>query len=93
MNETADAPIFLHPLSLVDASAQLAPGVRVGPFALVEAGAVVGAGCELRAHAVVKRFTRLGPDNVVHEGAVRMTFPPLTDAAQMAAGLGLLLDP
>ena len=30
---------------------------------------------------------------VVHEGAVRMTFPPMTDAAQMAAGLKLLLDP
>lgn len=30
---------------------------------------------------------------VVHDGAVRMTFPPLTDAAAMAAGLKLLLDP
>ena len=30
---------------------------------------------------------------VVHDGAVRMTFPPLTDAAAMAAGLRLLLDP
>lgn len=70
MNETAAAPIFLHPTSLVDPSAQLGAGVRVGPYAIVEAHAVLGAGCELRAHAVVKRFTRLGPDNVVHEGAV-----------------------
>jgi hypothetical protein len=30
---------------------------------------------------------------VVHDNAVRMTFPPMTDAAQMAAGLKLLLDP
>jgi protein SCO1/2 len=30
---------------------------------------------------------------VVHDGAIRMTFPPMTDAAQMAAGLKLLLDP
>ena len=30
---------------------------------------------------------------VVHEGAVRMTFPPLTDAALIAAGLKVLLDP
>jgi protein SCO1/2 len=30
---------------------------------------------------------------VVHDDALRMTFPPMTDAAQMAAGLKLLLDP
>jgi cytochrome oxidase Cu insertion factor (SCO1/SenC/PrrC family) len=30
---------------------------------------------------------------VVQDGAVRMTFPPLTDATAMAAGLALLLDP
>ena len=30
---------------------------------------------------------------VVQDGRIRMTFPPLTDAAQIAAGLKLLLDP
>ena len=29
----------------------------------------------------------------VQDGRIRMTFPPLTDAAQIAAGLKLLLDP
>jgi UDP-N-acetylglucosamine acyltransferase len=70
VTDTAGAPVLLHPASLVSAGARLGPGVRVGPYAIVEDDAVVGAGCELRAHAVVKRFTRLGPDNVVHEGAV-----------------------
>jgi UDP-N-acetylglucosamine acyltransferase len=42
----------------------------IHPTAIVEDGAVVGPGTEIRAYAVVKRFTRLGADNVVHEGAV-----------------------
>jgi UDP-N-acetylglucosamine acyltransferase len=42
----------------------------VGPFAVIEDGAVLGPGCEVRAHAVVKRYTHLGAGNVVHEGAV-----------------------
>ena len=34
-----------------------------------------------------------GRSFVVHQGAVRMTFPPLTDAHLVAAGLKILLDP
>jgi UDP-N-acetylglucosamine acyltransferase len=48
----------------------LGAGVLVGPYAVVEDGAQIGPGCELRAHSVVKRHTRLGADNVVHEHAV-----------------------
>jgi UDP-N-acetylglucosamine acyltransferase len=44
--------------------------VRVGPYAIIEDGAIVGPGTEIRAHAVVKRFTTLGSENVVFEGAV-----------------------
>jgi len=45
-------------------------GVTIGPYAVVEKDAVIGRGSEVRAHAVIKRFTTLGRDNVVHEGAV-----------------------
>jgi UDP-N-acetylglucosamine acyltransferase len=44
--------------------------VSIGPYAVVEDDVVVGESTEVRAHAVVKRFTRLGPRNTVHEGAV-----------------------
>lgn len=60
----------IHPSALVSPGARLAPGVRVGPFAVIEEETELGEGCEIRAHAVVKRYTRLGPGNVVHEGAV-----------------------
>jgi UDP-N-acetylglucosamine acyltransferase len=51
-------------------AATLAPDVRVGPFAVIEDEVALGPGCEVRAHAVLKRFTSLGAANVVHEGAV-----------------------
>jgi len=54
----------------VDADARLEDGVTIGPFAVVEGAVVIGRGTEVRAHAVVKRFTTLGEGNVVHEGAV-----------------------
>ena len=42
----------------------------IGPLAVVEDDTTIGDGCEIRAHAVVKRFTTLGAHNRVHEGAV-----------------------
>lgn len=59
-----DASARIHP------GARLAEGVSVGPFAVIEDDVDVGPGCDIRAHAVLKRFTRLGAGNAVHEGAV-----------------------
>jgi len=44
--------------------------VTAGPHSVIEDDTVLGDGCEIRAHAVVKRYTEMGPGNVVHEGAV-----------------------
>jgi UDP-N-acetylglucosamine acyltransferase len=75
----------VHATAIVDSSADLAPDVVVGPYAIVEAGAVLGRGCILHAHAVVRGPARIGPDNVVHPFAVvggepqakrRATAPP-----------------
>ena len=60
----------IHKTALVDPDAVLEEGVTVGPYAVVEGGVAIGRGTEVRAHAVVKRFTTLGQGNVVHEGAV-----------------------
>jgi UDP-N-acetylglucosamine acyltransferase len=50
----------IHPSAQVHPSARLAPDVEVGPFAIVEAGATLGAGCRLAAHAIVKAGAELG---------------------------------
>jgi UDP-N-acetylglucosamine acyltransferase len=60
----------VHPSAVVSPTARLGRDVAIGPFAVVEQDVSVGDGCEIRAHAVVKRFTILGARNRVHEGAV-----------------------
>jgi UDP-N-acetylglucosamine acyltransferase len=58
-----------HPTAVISPRAELAYDVRVGPYAVIEDEVVVGAGCEIGAHAVVKRFTTLGERNRVYEHA------------------------
>ncbi len=60
----------IHPSAIVDPTAELGSGVEIGPFALVEAGAVVGDRCKLAARATVKSGVTMGADNVLYEGAV-----------------------
>jgi UDP-N-acetylglucosamine acyltransferase len=60
----------IHPTAVVDARAELASDVDIGPFCVVEAGAVIGDRCRLEARVAVKGRTTLGCDNVIGEGAV-----------------------
>src|SRR3954469_21880324 len=59
----------IHPTAVVGPRAELAADVRVGPYAVVEDDVRIGAGCEIGAHAVVKRYTTLGERNRVYEHA------------------------
>jgi UDP-N-acetylglucosamine acyltransferase len=59
----------IHPTAVVSPRAELAPDVRVGPYAVIEDEVVIKGGCEIGAHAVVKRFTTLGERNRVYEHA------------------------
>jgi len=60
----------VHATAIVSPEARLGRDVSIGPYAVIEGGTVIGDGCEIRAHAVVKRHTTLGAHNRVHEGAV-----------------------
>jgi UDP-N-acetylglucosamine acyltransferase len=59
----------IHTTAVVSPRAELASDVRVGPYAVVEDEVRIGEGCEIGAHAVVKRFTTLGARNRVYEHA------------------------
>lgn len=61
---------MIHPTACIASGAQLAAGVEVGPFAVIEADTVIGEGSRIAAHAVIKRHTHLGRRNRVHEHAV-----------------------
>jgi UDP-3-O-[3-hydroxymyristoyl] glucosamine N-acyltransferase len=63
--ETRPAP-GVHPLALVASEAVLEEDVYVGPFAVVEEGARIGARTVLHAHTIVRSHAVLGPDCLVH---------------------------
>lgn len=60
----------IHPLAVVDPTAEIGHDVVIGPFSVVERGVVIGEGCVLESHVVVKQGTTLGPNNHVYEGAI-----------------------
>ena len=60
----------VHTTAIVSPDARLGRDVSVGPVRRRRGAHVIGDGCEVRAHAVVKRVTTLGAGNRVHEGAV-----------------------
>jgi UDP-N-acetylglucosamine acyltransferase len=62
--------VSIHPLAVVSPHAELGSNVRIGPFSLVEAGAVLGDGCTLASRVTIRSGTILGRDNQIFEGAV-----------------------
>jgi UDP-N-acetylglucosamine acyltransferase len=60
----------IHPTAIVSAEAELAEGVDIGPYAVVEAGVRIGPRTRLGAYSYVCSGTTLGAENVVHMHAV-----------------------
>jgi UDP-N-acetylglucosamine acyltransferase len=60
----------IDPTAIIREPAALGHDVTIGPYSIIERDTVIGDRCELRSHVTVKRFSSLGADNVIHEGAV-----------------------
>ena len=60
----------IHPTAFVSARAEIAANVTIGAFTVVEDDVTIGPGCDIAAHCVVKRHTRLGARNRIAEHAV-----------------------
>jgi len=60
----------VHSTAIISPEATLASGVRIGPYAVIEAGVSLGSHCEIGAHAVIKRGTTMGARNRVCEHVV-----------------------
>ncbi len=60
----------VHATAIVDAAAELAGDVSVGPYAVIGAGVQIGAGTSVGAHCVIDGPTRIGRDNRIHAHAV-----------------------
>lgn len=59
-----------HPTAQISIKATLGSNVRVGAFSIIEEGAVIGDGTEIRSSVVVYGSSRIGADCVIHPGAV-----------------------
>jgi len=56
---------MIHPTAIVDPGAEIAAGVRIGPYSVVGAGVVIGEDTELQHHVTVMGPTRLGRGNTL----------------------------
>lgn len=59
----------IHATALVHPSAQIADGVEIGPYAIIEAHVIIGKGSSIGAHAVIGKWTELGENNQIYHMA------------------------
>ena len=60
---------FIHPHAVVDAKAELAPDVEVGPFAIIGPDVSVDSGTFVGPHAIIKGSTSIGKRNKIFQFA------------------------
>lgn len=65
MSELASTEVVVHPTAVIEAGAELAAGVSVGPFCFVGKDVRLGARTRLIAHATVLGPTELGADTLI----------------------------
>ena len=66
----APAQPGVHPSAVIDPAAQIHPDSFIGPLCVVERGARIGAGTQLRSRVTVGEDCVLGQRCIVHPGAV-----------------------
>ena len=59
----------IHPTALIDATAELAEDVEIGPYSIIGAQVTVGAGSRIGPHVVIAGRTRFGTRNRVFQFA------------------------
>lgn len=60
----------VHPSAVLSGDIELAPGVEIGPFCLLDGRIRLGAGTRLIGHVTLLGDTEIGPGNVIHPNAV-----------------------
>ena len=66
---------MIHPTAIVEPGAEVHASTRIGPYAIVEAGACIGPDCVIEGHARIYGHTRLGQGNIVRHGATLGSSP------------------
>lgn len=67
--------VEIHPTAIIDPSAKIGDGTKIGPYAVLNSNVVVGENCDIKAHAYIDRFTTLGNGVKIFPSAVLGTQP------------------
>lgn len=79
----------IHATAIVHSRARLDPGVEIGPYAVIDGGVTVAAGCVVGPHVHLTGETAIGPGNRFHAGCVIGDAPQ--DAKYDGAPTGVLI--
>ncbi|UDQ99083.1 acyl-ACP--UDP-N-acetylglucosamine O-acyltransferase [Lentisphaerota bacterium WC36G] len=60
----------IHQTALVADSAKIADDVTIGAFCIIEEDVTIGNGCKICDRSTVKRYTKMGQNNVVHQNVI-----------------------
>jgi UDP-N-acetylglucosamine acyltransferase len=60
----------IHPTAVIAPTAKLGNDVNVGPYVIIEDDVIIGDRCRIEAHAIIRRYTRMGSDNRIHPHAM-----------------------
>lgn len=60
---------MIDPRAVIDARAEIAAGVEIGPYAIIGPDVSIAAGCRIGPHAVIRGPTKLGENNQVFQFA------------------------
>lgn len=61
---------MIHPTAVIDTRAEIAADAEIGPYVVIDGPVRVGARTRVQSHVTLLGFTEIGPDNVIHTGAV-----------------------
>ena len=61
--------VGVHPMTVIDPSAQIGAGAAIGPFVSIGAGVQIGAGARIAAHVSIAHGAQIGADALIMAGA------------------------
>lgn len=65
----------IHPTAIVSVNAQVDHSVSIGPYSIIDDEVVIGAGTEISSHVRMDKFTRIGKECKIFNGAVVGAIP------------------
>ena len=68
--ERRGSPPSIHPSAVIGPEADLADGVEIGPFCLIQGNVRIGRGTRLISHITIFGSTEIGENNIFHPHAV-----------------------